>query len=104
MGERPTKIVIEAFSPLAQRQFADFVRKMLTVRLPSAEPTPATATDLCPLMHGEPLTRGHLTMPEVAFLDDRDSLRWVDAGRVAEVPTGWRPLLVGNPVKPRGDR
>ena len=36
----------------------------------------------------------------VAFLDDKNTLRWVSSHDLASVPKGWRPLLIGDSPTP----
>lgn len=51
----------------------------------------------CEQFHGEPYTND--AGDTLAFLDDHGLLRFVGAGRVPDIPAGWRPLLVGKPVQ-----
>jgi hypothetical protein len=60
--------------------------------------TTAAAAEPCAQLHGEPWMR-YDGDDLVAFADDRLVLRWINAGQASEVPAGWRPVLLGEPVK-----
>jgi hypothetical protein len=98
MGEKTTVDL----STTTVRQLAK-IAKDLGDRLAEivSNPMPAPPAEPCPGMHGEPWLRdgGNGNGDVVAFLDDARALRWVVADQLDAVPAGWRPVLLGEPVK-----
>jgi hypothetical protein len=101
MGEKTTVDL----STTAVRQLAKIAKDLgdrlaeIVTATHVAPPAPPAAP--CPGMHGEPWLRdsGNGNGELVAFLDDARALRWVQADQLDAVPAGWRPVLLGEPVK-----
>jgi hypothetical protein len=102
MGEK-TDVVITSISAPAIRALT----KAIAAALPQ-QGTPAAPVPDDPYEGVTPWTRDAQGATGgrdvVAFLDDARALRWVPAADIADVPAGWRPLLVGPPVLPKSER
>lgn len=112
MGEKPAEVVIASISAPAARALTKAVAAAL--KQAPATPPPAPADDEPQAIPAslDPWTRtapddSHTHNPGallVAFLNADARVMWIGAARVAEVPAGWRPLLVGPPVLPKSER